>query len=172
MPRRYRKRSSRSVKLVKPVKYSSETYSAFNVYQWAENTLYTSTVIAGTDVLGTRKCKNFSLQIALQPNPSTPADQLIPVLFALVFVPEGNNASPLHSGSTFNDGKLTALSLYEPNQNVILQGVVDGKQIYKFKTRLSRNLNSGDTIQLVWTPIGSFSADSMFIFTLNYALAF
>lgn len=172
MPRRLKRRSRGLVKLVKPIKYSSETFSAANIFQWQEATKYTSTVITGTEVLGTRKTKNFSLQIALQPNPNSPADQLIPVLFALVFVPEGNDSNRPNTGTTFNDGKLTALSFYEPNQNVILQGIVDGKQIYKFKTRLGRNLNSGDTIQLVWTPFGSFSAPSLFIFTVNYALAF
>ena len=172
MPRRYRRRSARGYKLVKPVKYSNETFSATTIFPWQDSAKYASTVIAGTDVLGTRKVKNFSLTISLQYNPTHPEDQLIPLLFALVFVPEGNDSNIPKTGQTFADNKLTAISMYEPNQNVIMQGIIDAKQIYKFKTRLGRNLNSGDTIQLVWTSIGNFAAPALLSFTINYALAF
>ena len=172
MPRRYKRRSSRSYKLVKPVKYSNETFSATTIFQWIVSNKYASTVIAGTDVLGTRKVKNFTLQLCLQNNPEAPQDILVPLIFALVFVPEGNEANIPRTGQTFADNTLTAISMYEPNQNVILQGIIDAKQIYKYKTRLGRNLNSGDTIQLVWTPLGTFAAQALLSFTVNYALAF
>lgn len=171
MPRRYRRRSSRSYKLVKPVKYSNETFAANANFQWLSNAIYTSTLIAGTEVLGTRKVKNFSLTIALKTSSET-ADFTIPIYFALVFVPEGTHPSTINIGSTITDNSLQALSFYEPNQNVIIQGVVDANQVYKFKTRLGRNLNAGDTIMLVWRPATSFAASSFLGFTLNYALAF
>ena len=171
MPRRYKRRSSRSYKLVKPVKYSSETFGANAIFQWLSNNNYTSTLIAGTDVLGTRKVKNFTLTITLKTAASS-ADFTIPIFFALVFVPEGTTPSTLNLGTTINNNTLQALSYYEPNQNVIIQGCIDAQQVYRYKTRLGRNLNAGDTIMLVWRAASDFSASSYLGFTLNYALAF
>ena len=169
MPRRYRRR--RTYALSKRVRYSNETYAAGAVVQWAKANLYKSTLIAGTNVLGTRKCKNFTLTLCLKSTADSP-DFTIPMYFALVFVPEGTEASAPHVGGTIENNILQATSFYEPNQNVIFQGLVDHNQVYKFKTRLARNLNAGDTIQLIWSPYADFVAESLLTFTLNYALAF
>ena len=169
MPRRYRRR--RTYALSKRVRYSNETYAAGAISQWSKTSLYKSTLIAGTNVLGTRKCKNFTLTVSLK-SAADSADFVIPIYFALVFVPEGTEASTLNVGHTITDDVLQARSYYEPNQNVIFQGIVDHNQVYKFKTRLARNLNAGDTIQLIWSPYENFEGTSLFTFTLNYALAF
>ena len=162
MPRRYRvRRSMRIGRPLKAVKYSSETYSAAASAAFAANSLYKSTTIPATDVLGTRKCKNFTLTIV------TKSQEVIPMFFALVFVPQGTTASDLNVGKTIQDDNLTPLSFYEPNQNVIFQGFVDAAQVYRFKTRLARNLNSGDTIQLIWKPLTDFQNACLFAYTLG-----
>ena len=166
MPRRYRRRSYRISRPLKAVKYSAETYAAASNAQFAANSLYKSTAIPQTDVLGTRKCKNFTLTIC------TKSTQVIPMYFALVFVPQGTEASQLHVGDQIAEGVLTPASYYEPNQNVIIQGFVDNAQVYRFKTRLARNLNSGDTIQLIWRPFADFETNCLFSYTLNYALSY
>lgn len=166
MPRRYRRKSYRISRPLKAVKYSSETYAAANSTTFAANTLYKSTAIPQTDVLGTRKCKNFTLTIC------TKSSEVIPMYFALVFVPQGTTASNLNVGDQIDAGVLTPASYYEPNQNVILQGFVDAAQVYRFKTRLARNLNSGDTIQLIWRPFANFTGDCLFSYTLNYAMSY
>lgn len=166
MPRRYRRRSYRISRPLKAVKYSSETYSAAANAQFQDTTLYTSTAIPQTDVLGTRKCKNFTLTIC------TKHESDIPMYFALVFVPQGTEASDLHIGGNFDNDALIPASYYEPNQNVILQGFVDSKQVYRFKTRLARNLNSGDTIKLIWKPFASYQSNALFSYTLNYAMSY
>ena len=166
MPRRYRRRSYRISRPLKAVKYSSETYSAAASAQYQAGTLYTSTAIPQTDVLGTRKCKNFTLTICQKHETDTP------MYFALVFVPQGTNPSNLNIGNTFNNDSLVPASYYEPNQNVILQGFVDNAQVYRFKTRLARNLNSGDTIMLIWKPFADFASNCLFSYTLNYAMSY
>lgn len=166
MPRRYRRKSYRITRPLKAVKYSSETYAGAANAQFLANGLYKSTAIPQTDVLGTRKCKNFTLTIC------TKSNETIPMYFALVFVPQGTNASNLNIGTNFADDALVPTSYYEPNQNVIMQGFVDAAQVYRFKTRLARNLNSGDTIQLIWRPFADFTANCLFSFTLNYAMSY
>ena len=166
MPRRYRRRSYRISRPLKAVKYSSETYAAAASIAFASDSLYKSTCIPQTDVLGTRKCKNFTLTLCIK------SAELIPMYFALVFVPQGTNASDLNIGNTVNQQSLIPASYYEPNQNVIMQGFVDSAQVYRFKTRLARNLNSGDTIQLIWKPFDTFAAACLFSYTLNYAMSY
>ena len=110
---------------------------------------------------GKRKCKNFTLSISTKGNS-------VPLVGVLVYVPEGTNPSTLLIGNASQSGA----SLYEPNQNVIMQGFLDDAQVYRFKTRLARNLNSGDTIQLIWKPFNTFSENCFFSYTLNYAMSY
>ena len=166
MPRRYRRKSYRMARPLKTVKYSSETYAGAADVAFSAGVLYKSTAIPQTDVLGTRKCKNFTLTIVQKTNES------IPIYFALVFVPQGTVASNLNIGNTVNNDTLIPASFYEPNQNVIMQGFIDESQVYRFKTRLARNLNSGDVIQLIWKPFGNFNNTCLFSYTLNYSMSY
>lgn len=113
---------------------------------------------------GTRKVKNFDLQFMYETLP-------FPVAFALVYVPEGQDPSSL----TLSAGGNPA-SLYEPNQNVIMSGILppSATNTIHYRTRLARNLNSGDTIQIILRSIAAAdgAADFGFYVQLNYAIAY
>lgn len=166
MPRRYRRRSYRLMRPVKTTKYSNETTATYVSYRFLPDENYKTTFTPESSVMGTRKVKNFTLSIIA----GTP----IPFYFALVYVPEGTTASNLNYGKTLDGNVLTSLSLYEPNQNVILSGIFGGaaNQVYRFKSRLARNLNSSDSIQLVCKPVADTTESIALLATLNYAMAF
>lgn len=185
MARRYRRRHRYTVaRPLKTTKYSSETYAtAVNIIgsgPIGTHGTFTVPVLPNTigGVLGTRKAKNFTLRLCTEQSliqtPGAPGDTFERgrVAFALVFVPEGTTASPINFGS----GN-AAVSLYEPNQNVILGGVIDSQQTYSFKTRLARNLNAGDNIVLILYDLYSVGNTGEVIntpvaITCNYAISF
>lgn len=183
MPRRYRR--ARRTRPLKTVKYSNETYSvALSGSNSAANTSISNYValIDSVDTQGTRKCKNFTITIA---------NNADPFFWALVYVPQGTAPSNLGIGviSDTHDG---AASLYEPNQNVIMSGIsnntgnvaTEQPNIVEFargttsinRTRLARNLNSGDYIAFVFRSFITYAtADQGHIramVTLNYAISF
>lgn len=167
MPRR--RRSRRSVyRPLKTAKYSNETFSfQQQISTYTQNEQYPVLVSKSTDVLGTRKAKNFTINFL-----SSSAQ--IPFLFALVFVPEGTAPSPLTWGSAVDSGYLISASMYNPNQNVILSGITAGfnQGVTRLKTRLARNLNSGDRIVLVMKPLGTFTDPIVVCGTVNYAISY
>lgn len=167
MPRRYRRRRYYPLRSLKTTKYSNETQATAVSSTFVAGQTYRCTFTPGSNVLGTRKVKNFTLSII--------SSATVPFYFAIVFVPEGTTASSMQFGNTIDaQGVLTSHSLYEPNQNVILSGIFGGgaNQVYRFKSRLARNLNSNDTIQMVLCPIQNVSAAQIVMASLNYALAF
>lgn len=113
-------------------------------------------IVPPTNVLGNRKVKNFTIKITANGND----DQ---IFAALVYVPEGTLASPLQVGGPVQ-------SMYEPNQNVICtfiippnctrdanSAITDSSAPTQIvvSTRLARNLNTGDSVVLVFsTPNG------------------
>ena len=127
-------------------------------------------ITSETNIQGVRKAKNFTLTVATTPFiQSTEAIEGVHY-FALVFVPEGLGAGHLNIQNTAENH-----SYYEPNQNVILAGVIDPRKVYVFKTRLARNLNSGDRIYYLWKQAGDGSSHpitNIISFTINYALSF
>lgn len=176
MPRRY-SRSGKYTRRVKTVKYSNETYNYTGVIltaNAAEKTQWETTMITAIDQQGVRKCKNFELTLTGGPftrssngDKSTP-----PLLYALVYVPQGTKPSAINLGSYD-----APASLYEPNQNVIMSGVWPGDLTAPFvkKTRLARNLNSGDSIALLLTAPAFGEAEQYgknVAVTLNYAISF
>lgn len=184
MPRRYRKRRYAIARPLKTAKYSNETYST--TYAGIVNPLGHSqeavSMIPDTTVLATRKVKNFTLRIGLPelhllttPTP-TNTNANFCVLWALVFVPQNTEPQALQfSDPTAADP--VSISIYEPNQNVIMSGMFTDFQTYTYKTRLARNLNSGDTVALVTnffnygatgTPQMSYSIAAV----LNYAISY
>lgn len=178
MPRKYT-RSGRYTRRVKTVKYSNETYNfqdniAVNAPSVKTNAY--STVITPIDQQGVRKCKNFELTLTgtpFVPNAEGPS-LTVPLFWALVYVPQGTEPSQINIGSYE-----APASLYEPNQNVIMSGVWPGDLTapYIKRTRLARNLNSGDSIAFV-LAIPSFKDDDTVKYskdialTLNYAISF
>lgn len=172
MPRRYRRRNYKLTRPIKITKYSNETYASATLKQFLSNQVYYSPCIPATQILGTRKVKNFTLTLAHQGTGEI-SDNIM--FFALLYIPEGTTPNRINFGSTWdtqNPNILNADSLYEPNQNVILQGFIDTKQVYRFKTRLARNLNSGDMIVLAFAPFKNYNAEAFFSYTLNYAMAY
>lgn len=178
MPRKYT-RSGRYTRRVKTVKYSNETYNfqdALAINSPSVKTNAFSTVIASIDQQGVRKCKNFELTLTGTPFvPTTQGDvQAVPLFWALVYVPQGTEPSQINIGSYE-----APASLYEPNQNVIMSGVwpADLTAPYVKRTRLARNLNSGDSIAFV-LAIPPFRDDDTIKYTkslamtLNYAISF
>lgn len=169
MVRRYKKYRKYSNKAFKTMKYSSETYAAIATnYRLDLQNQVGIVFTTGTSVLGTRKAKNFTLTIT--------TNSAIPFVFALVFVPEGTTPSSLNQGTEQVGSYLQSVSLYEPNQNVIMSGMFGGvsSQINRYKTRLARNLNSGDIIVLLIKALvpgeqgSSATVDAM----LNYAISY
>ena len=179
MPRYYRRRS-RSYYRGGRSKYSSET-TAFNQdLDFSSESLeagttfpYTPasgddpeqrgiTIVGATSVYGTRKAKNFDIQVAV-------GNCIGPLYFALVYVPQGTIASPMlstHNSST----------LYEPNQNVIASFIVppptNNGQLFHFKSRLARNLDSGDSIVLIAYNVYEQSGLVQFAGRVNYAIRY
>ena len=178
MPRRYT-RSGRYTRRVKTVKYSNETYNYTGdllVNNAAQKSNWHQTLITAIDQQGVRKCKNFELSLTGSPfypqaEGGTPLQ--MPIFYALVYVPQGTEPSQINIGSPE-----APASLYEPNQNVIMSGVWPGDLTAPFtkKTRLARNLNSGDSIHIVLScpslnDNGGAYAKTVAV-TLNYAISF
>lgn len=147
-------------------KYSNETV-CFNAGVTADTnagqvlTQQPLTIVPPTNVLGNRKVKNFTIKVTSDLNDD-------PIIGVLAYVPEGTTMSvPLVTGET--------QSLYEPNQNVIATfvippncvrntdqtlGAASNAQSITVSTRLARNLNTGDSIQLaLTTPNGLTAGD-------------
>ena len=183
MPRRYRRRRYAIARPLKTAKYSNETYGT-NIYGL---TLLNSSIqkqvpmVPNTTVLATRKCKNFTLRIGIVESRynTTRVNDGFLLHWALVFVPQGLSPSNLVlSEANAAEAQPTSISVYEPNQNVIMQGVITDMQAYTYKTRLARNLNSGDSIYLVTcfyssrTGEATETADFLAAATLNYAVSY
>ena len=160
MARRYR-RTGRYSRRLKTVKYSNETMCSSGDLAAGE----AWPMIAATTVQGMRKCKNFELKIVMHSQAAEPEDHSI--VSALVYVPE--NTTP---GNILLGTGTAASNLYQPSQNIIMSGYVKPglNNVTINRTRLARNLNQGDSIQLLLLPLtavvsGKFTISA----TLNYA---
>lgn len=166
----------------KKVRYSSETTSLNAEGTIAAGTMSTfpsggspvqkgMVLVSPATIQGTRKVKNMTLSIASKGN-------TVPLLCAIVYVPQGTDASSITPGPN----GLTGASLYEPNQNVIMQFVMNpvesdntGSNVQVFRTKLARNLDSGDKIVFIAAPAYANEDDSMtikIVGTFNYAISY
>lgn len=171
--RSYRRGYSRSVK---PVKYSNETYNSNVAYNYSGSTPGSQyvTLIDAISQTGMRKVKNFTLNITQSPvyDSNQTVKAVSSFVYALVYLPDGVSATALNIGSGSN-----SVSLYEPNQNIIMSGVCssDNGQL-RLTTRLARNLNSGDKILLIYRPTSTSpgaSGDYVNISAMcNYSISF
>ena len=163
MVRRYYRRTPRSNK----DKYSVEQtfINMPNMSDWTEvpategSTIKTRQfsipVIPPTDEQGMRKVKHFLLTF----------DQAsMGLAYALVYVPQGYTPNPINYPA---DGM--AISMYEPNQFVLSQGVVNAN-LTNIRTPLSRNLNSGDSIYLIAAIPYSQTGSANLLATVRYAI--
>ena len=162
MPRRVRRAASR--RTYKVQKYSNETVSYTITLNKEPGGKATNSyiVVPSSTIFGVRKTKNYTLYIDLCSDGNAPAT----ICWALVFVPSGQQPGDLN----FSGPNVTAY--YEPNQNVIASGIATNKELTRVKTRLARNLSSGDYIALIICapPFSHYNAN--ITFTCNYAIAF
>lgn len=165
MPRRYRRRYS-TRRPLKTVKYSNETSNLIGpltITSTDTGSQINAPLVSAVNTQGMRKAKNFTLKLIYGGN--------TPLIWALVYVPQGQTPSKLTRGSAD-----TPASMYEPNQNVIMSGFIvpTYQQAQVYRTRLARNLNSGDSIQLlVATALaGATVTEAPIGATLNYAITY
>ena len=166
MPRRSVRHRYAIRRSIKTTKYSNETFASMPPpADFDSDTTYMLPLVPKIEQGGVRKAKNFTLRIA--------TDAPIPIFFALVYVPEGNSPSEIKFGTTISQHTLTSMSFYEPNQNVIIAGICGGGQQspMAFKTRLARNLNSNDSVVLVFRPCLDIEQKSIAAM-LNYAISY
>lgn len=176
----YSKKSKLPIRY-KKVRYSNET-TAINVQGTIagnSNPVFPTiddkkgvVLVQAATLQGTRKVKNMLLSISSIGNK-------VPILCAIVYVPQGTEATTLQSSAT---NQRAGASLYEPNQNVIMQFVLNptnpdtmqGCNVQHFKTRLARNLDSGDSVVLVCTPAYTMTTDQdvRISGTFNYAISY
>lgn len=162
MPRRYRRRSYSRSRPLKTVKYSNETTNITESLDIAEGDQAEAPLISSVDVQGVRKAKNFTLKMIY--------GGTTPLVWVLIYVPEGQQIGKLSYGSAS-----APASLYEPNQNVIMSGylIPTYQQAQVYRTRLARNLNSGDSIYIVIKSAAGGAISKQFIgINLNYAITY
>lgn len=129
-------------------------------------------LVQSATLQGTRKVKNMTLSI-------TSFGNTVPLYCAVVYCPGGTAPSSLTPGS---DSLRVGSELYEPNQNVIMQFMMNpvktdtmvNTQVQTFKTRLARNLDSNDYIALIYCPAIASATDQdiQVSGTFNYAIAY
>jgi hypothetical protein len=127
-----------------------------------------SVVVAASTAQGVRKVKNPTLRIVTNaPSPATP------LLWALVYSPQGFPTSALKL--TSSTGGDAPVSIFEPNQNVIMSGWLNALGSHDpvtFRSGLTRNLDSGDQIFLLLANPSSSDITVAIAFSLNYAICY
>nr|QIR82160.1 capsid protein [unidentified] len=111
-------------------------------------------VVAPDSAQGMRKVKHLTVNLTLRN-----ANNEIELFWALVFVPQGYTPNAMYSVTGSVSG-----SLYEPNQFVMNCGIVDPDAgPIRFRSPISRNLNSGDSIYLIVGATDLFGASAPII---------
>lgn len=164
MPYRRRYRRARS----NPDKYSVETVmfsTPASVNSWEQiietgqedTRQFGFVAVNASTIQGMRKVKHITMTFS--------SSTQLPVAYALVYTPAGYNANNIRWPITGNQ-----TSIYEPNQFVLSRGVLDfsGGPL-RVSTPLSRNLNSGDRIDLIFAIPDGDSAPAI-IATIKYAI--
>ena len=100
-------------------------------------------IVAPDATQGMRKVKHLNVSLTWRNDANN--EDTSELFWALVFVPQGYSPNPMYSVSGSVSG-----SLYEPNQFVMNCGIVDPSAgPIRFRSPISRNLNSGDAIYLI-----------------------
>lgn len=128
-----------------------------------DSSQWSCVVVPSTTLQGTRKVKHLTFSIA---NTSS-LNEDISIMYALVYVPQGTPCNSINFPSVNS-----AVNLYEPNQFVMSQGVLDfSAGPARIRCPLSRNLNSGDAIYLVLaTAYNSQHPSPTFLVSVRYAI--
>jgi hypothetical protein len=165
MPRRFR-RYARSARTVKPVRYSNETVAGQAAGLIGPATTQWVEVVSATTAQGVRKVKNPTMRFVTSPPlPSTP------LLWALIYAPQGFDNFVLSMGAAGG----VPTSIFEPNQNVIMSGLLNPMgtaEPVSYRSRLARNLESGDRLVLLfYNPHGEATTVTIG-YSLNYAICY
>lgn len=143
----YRRRYSRSFRGKKD-KYSVER-TVFNTVFSAGTVAFqnqTSTMVASTSIQGMRKVKHLAVDI-IADGDNDPAAGSRPFGYVLYYVPHGTTVTPPNWNQVAGD-------LMPTNQFVISSGTFTTQNNpVRIRSRLSRNLNSGDAIFLTVTNL-------------------
>ena len=162
MARKYKKAYG-SRRPLKTVKYSNETSNITSSFTLTAGSQINAPLISESSIQGVRKAKNFSLKILYAGT--------APLMFVLVYVPQKQGVGSITRGTP-----QAPASLYEPNQNVIMSGYItpNYNTMQTFRTRLARNLNSGDSIQIAICCAGANDSvtNAAIGISLNYAITF
>lgn len=153
MPKSYKKKSYRS---------SRDKYSVEQTLFSLQPTPATTTVVPvvpATTTQGMRKVKHLTITAAVSTVAATDA-----FMWALFYLPEGFTAPGFNSSN--------GAPLVEPNQFVMNCGVFDATAgPLRISSRVSRNLNSGDSIVLLVRPVsGTTQANPIFTGMVRYAI--
>ena len=132
-------------------------------------------VVVSTDLQGMRKAKNFTVQLLF--TNYTLGDYFF---WALVYVPEGLSVNLLLQGQSFQTERPDATTqvvasvaeLYQPASHVIDSGIKKmSTSGVKVTSRMARNLNKGDSIQLILgfphTQLGTMTGLIKYAITLQ-----
>lgn len=169
-----RRRTSRRSYIPRPLKKYSVEHTSLNRSILMTSPFTQSTfavdIIPQLATYGVRKVKNINLTITLSPVPC-------PILWAVVYLPEGLGTAD-SSGILYaklNNPGSDMTSVYEPNQNVIMSGILPASPntattpvVLRKSTRLARNLNSGDRVQLAFN-LGAPQFSDITSYTLNFS---
>ena len=150
---RFRRTYNRSVS-----RYSPENFSVHFDFNVGESS-HVATVVGPTTTAGIRKVKNFTINV---PHVTGNA-----ALWALIYVPEGLNPAPQLN----IPGAQLAASIYEPNQNIIACGSCLSVG-HIVKSRLARNLGSGDSVILAMKFADALGTAVSYLFSVSYAVKF
>nr|QCF59311.1 hypothetical protein 2 [Kirkovirus sp.] len=158
-------------------KYSRQCISDFSELTFTNSMQQTGSIIPSTTVQGQRKVKNMSIDLAVGSTTvsgGTPAENgtfSTPVLFAVVYHPEGTVVNEMNTSHLTSSGVLT--QTYVPEQNIIFMRMlspIEGS--IHCQIPLSRNINAGDSIDLiVYHPL-SHSEGSTLKFNFGYSFQY
>jgi hypothetical protein len=167
MPRRFR-RYARSARTVKPVHYANKTVAGQAQAVFPTHGTVAQVVVASTTAQGVRKVKNPTLRLVM-----APPDPATFVLWALIYGPQGfpDTSLKLMVGA---QGEVPA-SIFEPNQNVIMSGLLNAtgpQEPVTYRSRLARNLESGDAIYLLVLNPHDAQVNISIAYSLNYAICY
>ena len=126
-----------------------------------ESRQFSISVTPPTTIQGMRKVKHLTLSLSNY----TSTGESIPIVYAIVYVPQGYEPQPINYPAADS-----GTSLYPANQFVMSSGVIDfSGGPCRIRTPLSRNLNSGDSIQLI-AAVPSSQQNASFVAHIKYAI--
>ena len=152
-------------------KYATMTYYFTNTKTEPSTRTPYFTIVNPTDVGGMRKVKNISIQLAFDREytdnstdpPTVQYSEENRILWAIVYVPRGSEPGTLRIDNGI---------FYSPPQFIMSSGIYDTSQpgnSSRIFTPLSRNLNAGDGIALVYFPTKPLYAEQLSA-VINYAI--